>query len=123
MMVPTCDRCGATHVQLVPCFGKDICNRCVESVRVFLDTPPPRRGNRMDRSEQAMALARKRGIVNAEAFAEVTGQARRPAYFTLISLAKRGLLEHRGRGLFVLPLAESAELERQAATPAAPHEP
>lgn len=100
-LTPTCDRCGAQNVQIVPVLGVEACNVCVEETRQFLATPPARAG--LTKSEQALRVAAVRGRVTDAELALANQEPRRRVYYRLIAMVKQGRLVHRGRGVFELP--------------------
>jgi hypothetical protein len=102
MLFSLCDRCKTPGVQVFTVLGADLCNPCIADARAFLDTPiTARRWNA--RFEQASAVCRARGTVDARLSAAATGEPYRRVYSAYMKLAKSGRLVHLGRGVFALP--------------------
>lgn len=110
-LVPTCDRCLSSEVQLEPVLGVELCPHCVATARAWLQSQIGTRRTatgRIDRRLQAHNMLLRAETISAERVAQINGEPYRKAYFGLMSLAKSGALKHRGNGVFERP-KEAAE--------------
>lgn len=104
-VVPQCDRCKLTNIQVVTVLGVDLCRDCIESFREwakgrFRTGKNGRAGYRERLSQAHMVIARD-GYVTSYTLSEVTGLTKTQANAYLHNSAHGGRLKYVRSGRFV----------------------